>query len=95
MGPTSKPMISLNKNHSIKGNFTIINETITPELVDENDSDVNQKMFVVVRNTKSTSNNQDYQLSLGDIVKLGRIKFKIKQLNTPSQDENESLQFYP
>ena len=78
MGPNSKPMISLNKNHSIKGNFTIINETITPELVDENDSDVNQKMFVVVRNTKSTSNNQDYQLSLGDIVKLGRIKFKIK-----------------
>ena len=42
------------------------------------DGDFNQKMFVVVRNTKSTSNNQDYQLNIGDVVKLGRIKLKIK-----------------
>lgn len=35
-------------------------------------------MFIVVRNTKSTPNNQDYQLCKGDIIKLGRIKFNVK-----------------
>lgn len=35
-------------------------------------------MFVVVRNTKSASNNLDYKLRRGDIIKLGRIKFNVK-----------------
>lgn len=35
-------------------------------------------MFVVVRNTKSAQNNLHYKLGRGDIVKLGRIKFNIK-----------------
>jgi hypothetical protein len=39
---------------------------------------MNQKMFIVVRNTKSTENNHDYQLCVGDIIKLGRIKLKVK-----------------
>jgi len=41
-------------------------------------------MFIVVRNTKSTLNNQDYKLCRGDTVKLGRIKFKVKDLYVPS-----------
>ena len=35
-------------------------------------------MFVVVRNTKSAQNNLDYKLNRGDIIKLGRIKFNVK-----------------
>jgi hypothetical protein len=42
------------------------------------DEDVNNKMFVVVRNTKSAQNNLDYKLNKGDVIKLGRIKFNVK-----------------
>lgn len=38
-------------------------------------------MFVVVRNTKSAQNNLDYKLGRGDIIKLGRIKFNVKDYN--------------
>jgi len=38
-------------------------------------------MFIVVRNTKSTLNNQDYRLFRGDTIKLGRIKFKVKDVH--------------
>lgn len=53
----------------------------TPRDVEGNpipDEDVNNKMFVVVRNTKSAQNNLDYKLNRGDIIKLGRIKFNVK-----------------
>ena len=46
------------------------------------DEDVNNKMFVVVRNTKSAQNNLDYQLKKGDIIKLGRIKFHVKDFKS-------------
>lgn len=46
------------------------------------DEDVNNKMFVVVRNTKSAQNNLDYQLHRGDIIKLGRIKFNVKDFKS-------------
>lgn len=39
-------------------------------------------MFVVVRNTKSAQNNLDYKLGRGDIIKLGRIKFNVKDYRT-------------
>ena len=39
-------------------------------------------MFVVVRNTKSAQNNLDYKLNRGDIIKLGRIKFNVKDYKT-------------
>ena len=74
LGPNSKPMVSLLKAKK-QGEFTIRNDTMA-ELSE--DVDLNQKMFVVVRNTKSTDNNHDYQLCVGDIIKLGRIKFRVK-----------------
>jgi hypothetical protein len=46
------------------------------------DEDVNNKMFVVVRNTKSAQNNLDYRLRRGDIIKLGRIKFNVKDFKS-------------
>ena len=39
-------------------------------------------MFVVVRNTKSAQNNLDYKLKRGDIIKLGRIKFNVKDFKS-------------
>ena len=40
-------------------------------------------MLIVVRNTKSNHHNTDYDLNKGDVVKLGRVKFKVKALNSP------------
>jgi hypothetical protein len=55
------------------------------------DEDVNNKMFVVVRNTKSAQNNLDYKLNKGDIIKLGRIKFNVKDFKSKRKalDEEE------
>jgi hypothetical protein len=39
-------------------------------------------MFIVVRNLKSSSTKSDYKLKKGDIIKLGRIKFKVKDFRT-------------
>ena len=50
----------------------------------------------MVRNTKSTANNQDYRLCKGDVIKLGRIKFKVKNLRVENDVKNkkERLDFY-
>jgi hypothetical protein len=48
-------------------------------------------MLVVVRNTKSNAHNQDYELAKGDVIKLGRVKFKVKAQNSP-QIYQEQLQ---
>jgi hypothetical protein len=88
----AKPMIIVRQRD---GEFTVQNDTLvamTPRDAEGNtitDEDVNNKMFVVVRNTKSAQNNlvssenyniflQDYKLCRGDVIKLGRIKFNVK-----------------
>jgi len=54
------------------------------------DEDVNNKMFVVVRNTKSAQNNLDYKLNRGDIIKLGRIKFNVKDFRSKFHQTHEN-----
>lgn len=46
-------------------------------------------MFVVVRNTKSAQNNLDYKLNRGDIIKLGRIKFNVKDFKSQRRSIEE------
>jgi hypothetical protein len=51
-------------------------------------------MFVVVRNLKSQSNNPnalDYELQKGDTIKLGRLKFCVKDFRTPVHPANADL----
>ena len=75
-------------SNSVIGQFQVENDTILEEsqLDSEGnvitDEDVNNKMFVVVRNTKSAQNNLDYKLQKGDVIKLGRIKFNVKDYRT-------------
>ena len=57
-----------------------------------NDSDGSNSMFVVVRNTNSSSSNADYQLEAGDVMKLGRCKFRVKQVNGKCFHEDEDEQ---
>lgn len=49
-------------------------------------------MFVVVRNTKSASNNLDYKLKKGDIIKLGRIKFNVKDFKSHFGRPNQGIE---
>ena len=46
--------------------------------------DASNMMFVVVRNLKSQNNSNaiEYELQKGDTVKLGRLKFSVKDFRT-------------
>ena len=79
-------MVSLLKSKKI-GDFHIVNDTNEEN---SEDQDLNQKMFIVVRNTKSTDNNHDYQICVGDIIKLGRIKFKVRDFYGSGQPQCNS-----
>ena len=80
------------------GHFQVENDTLTHETpVDGDgnpitDEDVNNKMFVVVRNTKSAQNNLDYKLNKGDVIKLGRIKFNVKDFKSKFHGTSEKKQ---
>lgn len=89
-GSEAKPLIIV---HEKNGKFLVENDTLVPIIQDHNqggqmqsavpqDEDVNNKMFIVVRNLKSSSTKSDYKLRKGDIIKLGRIKFKVKDFRT-------------
>jgi len=41
-------------------------------------------MFIVLSSLKSGNNKNEYKIKKGDIVKLGRIKFKVKDMRTDS-----------
>lgn len=78
-------MVVIERCKGGSGNFIIRNDTCKKvEEVEEqhskNPDHLPQNMFIVVRNTKSTLNNQDYRLFRGDTIKLGRIKFKVKDI---------------
>lgn len=79
-------MVSLLKAKKL-GDFCVRNDTLADE---SDDTDLNQKMFIVVRNTKSTDNNHDYQICVGDIIKLGRIRFLVKDFFGSSQKRSGS-----
>ena len=78
-------MVVIERSKNGLGNFMIRNDTCKRmedvEAQHTNNPDhLPQNMFIVVRNTKSTINNQDYRLCRGDTIKLGRIKFKVKMI---------------
>ena len=44
---------------------------------------LNEHMYLVVRSLKHNNNKIEYQLQKGDIMKVGRIKFAIKEIALP------------
>jgi len=66
-------MVVLERNHAKPGSYRIRKDG-------PHSSEGDNQMFIVVRNTKSTVNNQDYEMGVGDIIKLGRIKFKVRAM---------------
>lgn len=81
-GHSSRPMLSLQRSPVQHGNYVIKNDTKSP-IINDPDPEYNQQMLIVVRNTKSNHHNTDYDLNKGDVIKLGRVKFKVKALNSP------------
>jgi hypothetical protein len=55
---------------------------------------LNEHMYLVVRSLKHNNQKIDYYLQKGDIVKLGRIKFAVKEIAIvdTSMDIDESNQ---
>lgn len=42
---------------------------------------LNEHMYLVVRSLKHNASRLDYQMQKGDIIKLGRIKFAVKEIS--------------
>lgn len=51
-----------------------------------------EKCWLVVRSLKNGKHEGGYKLSAGDILKLGRVKFRIKEIKNSGQ-ENEGQEF--
>lgn len=45
-----------------------------------NTQNLNEHMYLVVRSLKHNNQKIEYQLKKGDIMKLGRIKFAVKEI---------------
>ena len=84
MNEEAKPLITI-KQDSLTGKFNVTNDTINT-MVEAGATDQSNRMFVVVRNLKSANRNvQDYKLGRGDTIKLGRLKFAVKDFRTENQ----------
>jgi len=47
-------------------------------------------MYLVVRSLKQGDNKLDYKLRKHDIIKLGRVKFKVKDIRIKSIDDEKT-----
>lgn len=41
----------------------------------------NDQMYLVIRSLKNGSEKIDYEIKVGDILKIGRVKFAVKAMN--------------
>jgi hypothetical protein len=66
-------------------NDTILSsETGVDKKIAGGDEESHNNMFIVLSSLKSGTNKNDYKLKKGDIIKLGRIKFRVKDMRTES-----------
>jgi len=49
---------------------------------------IDDNVWIVVKSLKATNNNKGYKLCEGDLIKLGRVKFRIKEIRTSPYDAN-------
>lgn len=86
--PDAKPLLTLMKSEG--GKFKVLNDTQMP---DDTQTEQN-KMYVVVRNVKGKQGTQesaqttadtekyDYRINKGDIIKMGRLKFLVRDFRS-------------
>jgi len=49
--------------------------------------DLNEKMYLVVRSLKHNNNKIDYEIQQGDILKVGRVKFAVKEIGISKKED--------
>jgi hypothetical protein len=50
---------------------------------------LNEHMYLVVRSLKNNNSKIDYVMQRGDIIKLGRIKFAVKEISIVKEETME------
>jgi hypothetical protein len=52
-------------------------------------AEVTERMFLVVRSLKEGDKKLDYKLKKNDIIKLGRVKFKVKDIRIKALEDEK------
>ena len=68
--------------------FSLIKDEQGDYFIDTEKINTTEKLWLVVRAMKNDSKKLSYELQKGDIVKLGRIQFRVKDLQTPTIPKN-------
>ena len=53
-------------------------------------SEVTERMYLVVRSVKQGEKKLDYKLQKHDIIKLGRVKFKVKEIRIKAIEDEKT-----
>ena len=53
-------------------------------------SEVTERMYLVVRSVKQGEKKLDYKLLKHDIIKLGRVKFKVKEIRIKAIEDEKT-----
>jgi len=69
--------------------FSIIKDDKGDYFIDTEKVHATEKLWLVVRAMKNDSKKLSYELRKGDIIKLGRIQFRVKDLQTPTIPKND------
>lgn len=69
--------------------FSLIKDEKGDYFIDTEKIHTTEKLWLVVRAMKNDSKKLSYELQKGDIIKLGRIQFRVKDLQTPTIPKND------
>lgn len=70
--------------------FSLVKEANGGYYIDtDKTNNSNEKLWLVVRAMKNDTRKLSYELKKGDIIKLGRIQFRVKDLQTPTISKND------
>lgn len=71
--------------------FSLIKDEQGDYFIDTEKVNTTDKLWLVVRAMKNDSKKLSYELQKGDIIKLGRIQFRVKDLQTPTIPKNDPM----
>jgi hypothetical protein len=72
--------------------FSLVKEDNGEYYIDAANKNESDKLWLVVRALKHDTRKLSYELNKSDIIKLGRIQFRVKDIQTPTIDKNDPTQ---
>lgn len=75
--------------------FSLVKDSNGDYFIDPEKVLSTDKLWLVVRAMKSDSKKLSYELQKGDIIKLGRIQFRVKDIQTPTIPKNNPNNIEP